>query len=90
MAAMNALNLKSFAHDVSLSWQDHDSVTFNVYRAGCLTCSKKCIAYGLSSPVYIDATVRPGHKYFYWVSAVDANGVESDYSNSTKAVIPEP
>ena len=79
----------SFAHQVTLSWQDNDPVTFNVYRAGCLTCAKKQLATGLSSPAYVDTTVKAGKKYFYWVTAVNQNG-ESAYSNYAKATIPNP
>ncbi len=80
----------AFGHQVTLNWQDGDPVTFKVYRAGCKTCTKTLKASGLLSPTYVDVTVKAGKTYFYWVTAVDANGTESAYSNYAKAIIPNP
>jgi fibronectin type 3 domain-containing protein len=39
---------------------------------------------------YADNTVLSGQTYFYVVTAVDANNVESGYSNEVSAAIPFP
>jgi fibronectin type 3 domain-containing protein len=47
-----------------------------------------------SSPVtvtsFTDSTVQGGSTYFYVVTAVDGNSVESSFSNEAQAVIPTP
>jgi fibronectin type 3 domain-containing protein len=43
-----------------------------------------------SNTAYVDSNVQAGATYFYVVTAVDANSVESDFSNETMAVIPNP
>jgi len=37
---------------------------------------------------YTDASIQSGQTYTYVVTAVDANNVESDYSDPVLAVIP--
>jgi hypothetical protein len=81
-------------HSVSLSWTASVSsvVGYNVYRG-----TQPSGPYPLkvnSSPhtgtSFTDSTVQSGTTYYYVVTAVDANSVESDYSNEGTAVIPYP
>jgi hypothetical protein len=37
---------------------------------------------------YVDSTVESGNTYYYVVTAVDSEGIESEYSNMATAVIP--
>ena len=37
---------------------------------------------------YLDASVQGSQKYYYVVTAVDAAGAESPYSNTAEVVIP--
>ena len=39
---------------------------------------------------YTDSSVLAGATYYYVVTAVDAAGTESAYSNQTQAVVPKP
>lgn len=38
--------------------------------------------------VYTDSTVQAGQTYFYVATAVDPNGVESEFSNEIPVTIP--
>ena len=77
-------------HSVSLSWDPSaTSVTgYRVYRddgSGFLPLTS--VIAGLN---YTDATVVSGVTYHYAVTAVDAVGDESSFSNQATAVIPAP
>jgi hypothetical protein len=39
---------------------------------------------------YTDVTVVPGQTYFYWVTAVESDTIESTFSDSVMIVIPIP
>jgi hypothetical protein len=77
-------------HSVTLSWTPSTSqVTgYNVYRGtvsgGPYT---KLNAAVDPNPTYTDAGLTSG-SYFYVVTSVDQNGVESGYSNEVAVVIP--
>jgi len=77
-------------HSVALSWDPSSvSVTgYRVYRddgSGFLPISAI-----IPSLTYTDATVISGSTYHYAVTAVDAVGDESSFSNEATAVIPTP
>jgi len=80
-------------HFAMLNWRPSSSriVGYNVYRA-----DKTGGPYLRLNPspvpetVYKDSGVQPGHTYFYLVTAVDAKGNESGYSNQGPALIPAP
>jgi hypothetical protein len=79
-------------HSVSLTWTDAATVAgFNVYQAivsgGLYT---KLTSSLVASPNYTDTTVKAGQTYYYVVTAVDSNGMESIYSTPASAVIPTP
>ena len=81
------------AHSVSLSWVASTStvVGYNVYRG---TISGGPYALLNSTPdaalSYTDTAVTAGQTYYYVVTAVDSNGVESIVSNEVSATIPTP
>jgi Abnormal spindle-like microcephaly-assoc'd, ASPM-SPD-2-Hydin/Transmembrane protein 131-like N-terminal len=81
------------AHSVSLSWTASTStvVGYNVYRS---TVSGGPYTLITSAPVaatsYSDTAVQAGVTYFYVVTAVDANGNESAFSNEASVTVPTP
>jgi fibronectin type 3 domain-containing protein len=83
------------SHDVILSWgasQGSGVVGYNVYR-GTASGGESSIPLN-STPIngtsYVDATVTPSTAYYYVVTAVGSNGVQSAPSNETRATVPTP
>jgi hypothetical protein len=78
-------------HTVHLTWNASASVIagYRVYRS---TSSGQFYSPLFSKPVnalsFDDSTVTNGDTYYYVVTAVDANGVESLYSNQATANVP--
>jgi hypothetical protein len=78
---------------VDLSWTGSTSavIGYNVYRG---TVSGGPYTIVNSSPVagtsYTDISVQLGQTYYYVVTAVSPNGVESVYSNQATAPVPTP
>ncbi len=75
---------------VQLTWNASSSVVgYRVYRS---TTSGNFYSPLFSTPLdaltFDDSTVTPGDTYYYVVTAVDANGVESTYSNQATANVP--
>jgi len=76
---------------VMLTWVDSTStvVGYNVYRGVQSGGPYMRINNVLEAPTsYVDYTVQSGCTYYYVVTAVDSNGLESAYSNEVVAVIP--
>ena len=81
--------------NVVLAWNASTtpSVTYNVYR--CATSASACvqaqpanfvrIATGVGSLTYTDAAVSSGQTYYYALTAVDTNSVESSLSTVSSA-----
>jgi hypothetical protein len=75
----------------TLNWAVDDSATggYDVYSSstsgGPYT---KLTATPIAATSYTDSSVEAGQTYYYVVTAVDANGVESDYSAEISAQIP--
>jgi fibronectin type 3 domain-containing protein len=59
-----------------------------MYRSTISGSSYGLLASAISGTSYTDQTVQPGTAYYYVVTAVDAAGRESGYSNQIKATIP--
>jgi hypothetical protein len=81
-------------HSVDLSWDpsgDADIAGYNVYRGteagGQFTKINSALDLGTT---YTDGTVQGGQTYYYYATAVDANGLESVPSNQVKAKVPSP
>ncbi len=83
----------AISHSVTLSWTASTStvVGYNIYRS---TVPGGPYTLVTSSPVstttYTDTTVQAGVTYYYVVTAVDASGNESVYSNEASASVPTP
>ena len=80
-------------HSVTLSWSEPGAqiVGYNMYRStvsgGPYTRINNTL---ITSTAYTDQNVLGGATYFYTVTAVGTNGVESGYSNEATAAIPTP
>jgi hypothetical protein len=81
------------ADSVSLTWtasSSSDVIGYYAYRS--TTSGSGYVKLDPSSPAsteqYTDSTVQSGTTYYYVVTAVDSNDVESDYSGQATAVIP--
>jgi len=83
----------SGGHYAVLTWKASTSVVavYYVYRSENPGGPYKKLN---SSPVreteYKDSAVQAGHTYFYQVTAVDAKGRESAFSNQVRAIVPSP
>lgn len=81
-------------HSVTLNWSPSSSsnvVGYNVYRGGVSGGAYTKINSALDpNTTDTDTNVQGGQTYYYVVTAVDSNGLESGYSNQVQAVIPFP
>lgn len=83
------------SHSVTLSWTENNSgvtvIGYNVYR-GTLSGGPyaKLDSSLLATQSYSDAGVQSGQTYYYVVTAVDSQNVESAYSGQVSAAIPTP
>ncbi len=76
---------------VDLIWApvaDVDLAGYNVYRHEAGTASVKLNAELVKTPAFRDATVLPGKKYLYSVTAVDVRGNESAWSEEAGESVP--
>ncbi|MFL6436211.1 MAG: PKD domain-containing protein [Terriglobales bacterium] len=84
-------NASSSGHSVQLIWTASPSVVagYNVYRGtqagGPYRLVSTTLVPGTS---FQDTNVQAGNAYFYTVTAVGSNSVESDPSNESESVIP--
>jgi hypothetical protein len=77
-------------HSAALSWSETSVVVgYFIYRSqmkgGPYT---RLNASPVGTMLYVDNTVQSQQTYYYVVTAVDSNGVESPYSNEAVAIIP--
>lgn len=90
---LSGTGVQVIAHSVTLTWTASTSAVtgYNVYRAsitgGPYTLINSSLVAGTT---YTDSTVLAGLTYFYVVTAVDSNGVESVHSNEASVVVPTP
>ena len=90
--SLSGTGVQAVSHSVTLSWDASTSSTvvgYNVYRS---TVSGGPYTLLTSSPIaattYTDMTVQAGVTYYYVVTAVDASGNESAYSNEASVTVP--
>jgi Abnormal spindle-like microcephaly-assoc'd, ASPM-SPD-2-Hydin len=84
---------QSSSHTVSLSWGPSSTssvVGYNLYRgtASGGPYSTKLTSSPLTDTNFVDNSVQSSSTYFYVTTAVDADSVESSFSNQARAVIP--
>ena len=79
-------------HSVDVTWNASTStvVGYNVYRGVQSGGPYQMLNTTLQGLSFSDGTVQSGTTYFYVVTAVDANGVESPFSTEASAIIPTP
>ena len=77
-------------HSVSLTWAPSTSLVigYNVYRGPSADNIVKLNTSVAPSVSYTDQDVASGQTYFYAVTSVDSNNVESVFSNQVSATIP--
>ena len=82
------------AHSVTLTWDASSSPTvvgYNVFRSTQSGGPYSTMNTGLVSGLtYTDQTVQSGKTYYYNLTAVDGNGVESQFAGEVSATIPSP
>ncbi len=68
-----------------LSWdqvKDKDLAYYNIYKKGENSSDFSLVGKGETKNRYLDIKVKRGKKYFYYVTATDNNGNESDNSKT--------
>ena len=81
----------ALTHSVGLTWAESSSGVVGYYVYSSTQASgppAKLNSTPVSTAAYTDNTVQSGQTYYYWVTAVNSNGVESAYSNDASATIP--
>jgi hypothetical protein len=90
--ALSGTGISASVHDVVLNWMGSTSTAvegYNVYRSNISGGPySKIVTYPVSSTEYTDATVTAGLEYYYVVTTVNDEGVESIPSNQTAVTIP--
>jgi hypothetical protein len=78
------------SHSVDLSWDSSggDAVAYDVFRGTVNGGPYQIVATEDASTSYTDSTVVSGMTYYYVVTAINAQGEQSGYSNVAEAVIP--
>ena len=88
---LSGTGVQAVSHSVAITWTASTSVVtgYNVYSS---TVSGGPYSKLNSSPVagtsYTDTTVQASQTYFYVVTSVDSNGVESVFSTEVSASVP--
>jgi hypothetical protein len=82
-------------HSVTLNWNpssNSNSVTgYHVYRGGASGGPYSRLSGAVVSALdYLDSSVLSGGRYFYVVTALGTDGLESPFSNEVSADIPNP
>ena len=83
----------SDGHSAVLTWKASTSavVGYYVYRSENPGGPyKKLNSSPIRETTYKDPSVQAGHTYLYMVTAVDAKGHESGFSNQVRATVPSP
>jgi hypothetical protein len=81
------------SHSVTLIWNpSSSSVTgYHVYRGGASGGPYSRISGGVITTLnYLDSSVLSGDRYFYVVTALGSDGMESPFSNEVSTDIPNP
>src|SRR5206468_6950361 len=88
--SLSGVGVTTVAHSVSLTWGASSSAVsgYNVYRGPRSGGPYALLNPGLQSSLsFNDGNVSSGTAYYYVVTAVDATGSESSFSNEAAATI---
>jgi hypothetical protein len=89
--SLSGTGIQPVSHDVALAWTASTSavIGYNVYRGqvsgGPYTRVTATPVAGTSD---VDSSVQSGSTYYYTVTSIDSNNIESGFSNETTAAIP--
>jgi fibronectin type 3 domain-containing protein len=88
--SLTGTGLAPTQHSVSLNWNPDTSTVqgYYVYRGTQTGGPYARISSLQSATSYMDANVTSATTYYYVVTAVGTNSVESGYSNQVVAVVP--
>ena len=88
--ALAGIGTQASAHSVALNWDPstNDVIGYFVYRALADGTYAKVNSAPDVSTQYTDTNLMSGQTYTYAITAVDADNVESDYSDPVVVVIP--
>jgi Abnormal spindle-like microcephaly-assoc'd, ASPM-SPD-2-Hydin len=77
-------------HSVALNWQPSASqiTGYFVYRGASASSTSRLFVTAIAATTYTDSSVANGQTYFYAVTSVDSNNVESAPSNQISVTIP--
>jgi hypothetical protein len=91
-ASINVSGTGVASHTVALAWTASTGTVsgYNVYRGTTQSgpYPTKLNSSLVGSAQFTDTTVTSGQTYYYVVTAVDSNNVESTFSNQATAIIP--
>ena len=88
-AVYSGVGQKAF---IDLSWApntESDLAGYNIYRREQDQQPVQISREPAKAPAFRDDNVQPGHKYFYFVQAVDTRGNLSDSSQEASETVPE-
>ncbi len=90
LAQLTGTGIPQSSHSVNLSWNPAggNAVAYDIFRGTANGGPYQIIETMDASTTYTDYTVVSGATYYYVVTAVNAQGEQSGYSNVAKAVIP--
>jgi len=81
------------AHNVDLGWTSSgpSATGYNVYRSSQSGGPYRALTSSpLTNPTYTDSTALAGQTYFYVVTVLDADGLESPFSKEVTVTVPSP
>jgi hypothetical protein len=87
---LTAVGVESSRSSVRLSWEESPVTVagYIIYRAGESSGPYTRISQAATSE-YVDTGLAAGHTYYYVVTSLDANDVESESSSPISATVPE-
>lgn len=90
--ALSGTGTSTSGYEVQLGWQASSSpevAGYYVYRSNTSSGPyARIVASPVDATQYVDASVQPGQSYYYFVTALNVEGIESTPSNKTAVTIP--